>query len=626
MKSKRTFSVIADSSPDNDNHPIVCSKRLKPDNYNNKSSNLLSPIITESHEILQCHLFPFLDKPSLMSFILTCKCHCDIFERYVMRRSLNNVRLYYLNAEIVPRNDDHGEEDGRENQGKSVAMLGNILIPLLKNNDRVGAPDGGGEVMDHPYLRGLKNVPNADKVISANRSAPTLRSIRECNEWLQEVSSMEPKKFEQLLLGAITTNSASDGDEEDDGGGHGGDDKERNDVTSVASLLLSILFEWNRNNPERQQFFVAGGSVASVMFKDRWEETDVDIFVMENGGTPLESHSILRNLLLRFHEATVQHHLEYAVVKNRGTLNIVDKKERNAKIQFILRRVTNIENLMSFFDLDCCRFAFDGQQLYTIREGLRSLYLRCNLVPAEHIENGMYLMRAIKYGLRSIETYFYTLNPLPTEYYRLLDELSLFTVAKSHDKLRYSQCAEGNNSDDAGLYSPILPVIKWTSIREICEAGLQAFIKTELERPFETGYFAEECWSAFEKVNKKDPHMFAMSVVEVYERGDDDDPRSESNFFQDGYLDSHLRKKYCIFRCHKCRRCEFKPGYSPPEENDDDDEDDDDNEDLGDGDGDDKTEKGEESIRYTCESCAAAASTVAHQQEAEEEEEDPSEE
>jgi hypothetical protein len=86
---------------------------------------------------------------------------------------------------------------------------------------------------------------------------------------------------------------------------------------------------------------------------------------MENGRKPSESHRILRALLLKFDNEVEQTGTQFAIIKNNGTLNILPKDKNQFRIQFIPRRIFNVEELLTFFDLDSCRFAFDGINLFT---------------------------------------------------------------------------------------------------------------------------------------------------------------------------------------------------------------------------------------------------------------------
>jgi hypothetical protein len=62
---------------------------------------------------------------------------------------------------------------------------------------------------------------------------------------------------------------------------------------------------------------------------------------------------------------------------------------------------------MNFFDLDCCRFSFDENNVYTIAEGIRSMMLRTNILESYHERNQLYLKRACKYAVRYIDTWLF---------------------------------------------------------------------------------------------------------------------------------------------------------------------------------------------------------------------------
>jgi NAD(P)-dependent dehydrogenase (short-subunit alcohol dehydrogenase family) len=137
-------------------------------------------------------------------------------------------------------------------------------------------------------------------------------------------------------------------------------------IGATSKRIIETCLKANANNNNKCRFFIAGGSVIGTMVD--WEFGDSDIFVLENGESPQTVHQFLENTLLSLDKMDIG---KYVILKNNFTLNIIP--ENGKDIQFILRRVCNKEELLMFFDLDCCRFGFDEKGLFTTPEGLESL-------------------------------------------------------------------------------------------------------------------------------------------------------------------------------------------------------------------------------------------------------------
>ncbi|KAF0973885.1 hypothetical protein FDP41_007272 [Naegleria fowleri] len=199
------------------------------------------------------------------------------------------------------------------------------------------------------------------------------------------------------------------------------DHRFKNDILKeIAKILIyDCAFEHNKTTPTRERFVVAGGSILHALTGCGCG--DIDIFVMCNGEDEKTTVSqAVKSVLSKFEK--LSQHLTYNIMKSRTTINICSPEneidhqyqvsiDNHCNIQIVLLKFETIEELLVFFDLDCCRFAYDGFSLYTLLEGLRSLKYKLNILPLETSNGEINLKRAIKYGKRG----FFTLS-LPTHH------------------------------------------------------------------------------------------------------------------------------------------------------------------------------------------------------------------
>jgi hypothetical protein len=136
---------------------------------------------------------------------------------------------------------------------------------------------------------------------------------------------------------------------------------EKNDITK---FLIDVAFEMNKTM--KQKLVLAGGIMVSCLrgiddfLND--QQSDIDMFIIENGCPPEESQNILRNWLTtsenlyhqKFQKNVEMFQLpknyngyyygnksEYIILKNSGTISLFSNGQR--KFQIILRRITTIE-------------------------------------------------------------------------------------------------------------------------------------------------------------------------------------------------------------------------------------------------------------------------------------------
>jgi NAD(P)-dependent dehydrogenase (short-subunit alcohol dehydrogenase family) len=181
----------------------------------------------------------------------------------------------------------------------------------------------------------------------------------------------------------------------------------------IATQVLNAIFEINKKS--EQQFVVAGGSIFNALNRiDPWKLSpykahDIDIFLLDYGRPIEESEILVRSLL---EDLDNMSSTKYMISWFRTTINFHPKDYREPTIQFILHRRHSVEDLLCAFDLDCSRFAYDGEEVYTTREGIRALVNKKNFVASRHTDNCKYTDRVEKYEQRGYWTSFTTLHAL----------------------------------------------------------------------------------------------------------------------------------------------------------------------------------------------------------------------
>eukprot|EP01080_Neovahlkampfia_damariscottae_P008102 gene8102-12563_t len=323
----------------------------------------------------------------------------------------------------------------------------------------------------------------------------------------------------------------------------------------IGKYLIDVAFEMNKKM--KQKLVVAGGALFSVLrkrdhFLDENDEesipsrppADIDIFLIENGCDSSESEEIIKTWFLKVEEEYFKDHPQNAInvkkefealkkanlevetdddifvsVDDRNefiicrdinnTISIIPYDSR--KIQIILRKISSIEQLLVFFDLDCVRFAFDGEKLYSTREGIRSFIINKNIVPNLHKYNGMYFERSIQYGNRGIDTTFFNLHPLEH-----LDE-----NFKQTKYLPLKMAHESRNKEDGEGYYVVSPTLEYWQ-----------FLSMYFTHDYKLhGYTFEG--------------SLCLSFSELFKQ-------NAEKCFVEEYRDNHLFNKYLISRCYIC--------------------------------------------------------------------------
>jgi NAD(P)-dependent dehydrogenase (short-subunit alcohol dehydrogenase family) len=328
---------------------------------------------------------------------------------------------------------------------------------------------------------------------------------------------------------------------------------------NIGSHMLQKMFEHNRTH--KSKFVVAGGTIFNALYdmpasSDYYApqmRSDIDIFFMSYGASEKERTNALRELL----KSLDAFETKSIIAFYSNTINIMSKDYQD--IQIVLRDVYSIEELLILFDLDCCRFAYDGEKVYTTREGIRSLVTCTNIVPRRHRYNQMYYRRAIKYGQRAdITTIFHTLHPLDhlhgdifyqddyveneQEYskqnYPLVDDEDV-----DNDELQFwGTLYSGNAYDEDSEFYTSLNRLAYKDFAKIYKIGIDKWKGpdiAEYEGVASNETFISHMRDIDMNIAKKFTELFSMNA---------------SKLFTENYRDAHLMQKYCIVKCYLCNQ------------------------------------------------------------------------
>eukprot|EP00754_Rhynchopus_humris_P029970 Rhum_TRINITY_DN15246_c1_g1::Rhum_TRINITY_DN15246_c1_g1_i2::g.146078::m.146078 len=326
--------------------------------------------------------------------------------------------------------------------------------------------------------------------------------------------------------------------------------------------ILTALFDFNRRTDSRMRFIVAGGAAVGVLDVRFAGFGDIDVFVAHNGAPPEECHAALRGLLVGVGTKLVETFAEewtedaptmggYAIVKNASTMSVMaeanDASRTVPPLQFIFRRVTCMEELLCFFDLDCCRFGYDGRAVMTTSEGLRSLELRTNYCGLEHENKELYAKRTLKYFKRALQQTLYRfVHPLgylfpPKRFLAEARVKRVWPFKCNDDTLvtwvdrngvsrtnRFSDEAFEGGAEPAFYHA--LASLPFEAVATIAQVGIET-------------YCHKEVFNVHEAKEAAEGHVFALSFAWLY-------TLDRSCFYSGGYDKIHLSAKYNIVKCY----------------------------------------------------------------------------
>jgi len=325
--------------------------------------------------------------------------------------------------------------------------------------------------------------------------------------------------------------------------------------SDLASILMTCLWKHNLNNKE--QFILAGGFIMDCISTGTTNSGDIDIFCILNGQPADKCHASLRNLLFEFENMCKQKQLKYAIIKNDSCMNIYpyspgDEMGIGPKtIQIVLRRFDTIEELLVYFDIDICKFSFDGTRVLTTRDALLSATSYRCFAPKEHRFSGRYNGRAKKYFRRGFETFFLDLHPLD----QFLDPQYRSRLVFYHN-LNYAPVGRFKYNG-SGMYSIFNSMnVTYASVLSIRQTGVESYLNyhsyelgswnmLEIAKNGDQLSTQQKVELAIRRVTEEDIHYFCTTFRELY-------MKDVSLFLENYNFESHLRDKYNFWKCYMC--------------------------------------------------------------------------
>ena len=354
--------------------------------------------------------------------------------------------------------------------------------------------------------------------------------------------------------------------------------------SEVNYVILKLVFEWNarqrvlssRLNRHLCEFVLFSlFSAVSCSFPG-----DFDIFLVFNDSSSSEVNSFFRDFLSSLSAALLP--FPHVVARNNGVLMIFSKNNKKITVppvQFILRKVSCLEELLALFDLDACRFAYDGISLFTLMEGVRALSCKINVVNREHYAKKLYFRRAIKYNNKGFETLFMNFHPFFMYFNPKFGYKSAFSyVFEENDskppqkknwrarnpKYLYRNVRTDTSPSepfDVGLYTPVLENVTYEDVEELATVGIGNY-EWKCGDPEGFDYLDDgngiplRYRTGVKDFLEREHHIFTLGLNEFVRQ-------DLSMLITSPYYDDHLFEKYDFLRCYICnkfRKIDLWPG------------------------------------------------------------------
>lgn len=147
---------------------------------------------------------------------------------------------------------------------------------------------------------------------------------------------------------------------------------------------------------------VAGGVVSSILFNNDPGSSDIDIFFVDNG---IDVQTKVKHIIDTVKNNTKS---DIVLIKTKNTLTVYSDFP-NRQIQIVMRICRSVYELLTFFDLDSCCVAYNGERVLTVPRFIRCFKTRTNFVDYRKLENRVFRYRIEKYlkkGFNTILTFY----------------------------------------------------------------------------------------------------------------------------------------------------------------------------------------------------------------------------
>jgi len=188
-------------------------------------------------------------------------------------------------------------------------------------------------------------------------------------------------------------------------------------VSVVTRSFTEFVMEWNRKyehifgpNFDWSNMVVAGGSVLRCLLnkkyfpmeEEQYKNSDIDIFLTTKGLDITNIKQELNNVILRvLKQLAPVYGNDFLLSMSGEALSILPGNDKLPKIQIILRLYDDPVNVISFFDVDCCCWAYDGKHIYGNSRSIQAMAKGYNVFDASYYSPS-YAHRLLKYAQRGI--------------------------------------------------------------------------------------------------------------------------------------------------------------------------------------------------------------------------------
>jgi hypothetical protein len=354
--------------------------------------------------------------------------------------------------------------------------------------------------------------------------------------------------------------------------------------------MQCIDWMFSMNKGMKQKFVVAGGSIFKSLFMKKNENpeigclsnTDIDIFFISNGESEEKNDekfsklfSMIDSMIKEQGILTSEPTRKQCITLNNNVIQIHFKDSPD--MQFIMRKINTIEELFSMFDLDCCKFAYDGMRVYTMDEAIKSVYTKVNIVPKKLKYSYKLKERMWKYYDFGIRTIFINLHPfshLFTFAQHLENMKNYFHYSKKCDhgiifknplKEHLSDAKHGysdNSSTDDSLMYDSIARFTYGHLTNFISGGLYGliqYIKENCEYDLEF----RDCQLRMFLENLLKGKTNQLTALKAGYTFESISLTNVNDILQEWESNTYLEKKHCIHKCEKCNQYFINYGKTP---------------------------------------------------------------
>ena len=190
-----------------------------------------------------------------------------------------------------------------------------------------------------------------------------------------------------------------------------------NILSRLARVRLPCFIGWSQQELEsptpRMSWMVAGGSTLRCLLDPAespagfpgTSTSDIDIFFFG----PDDNHATAKILAKNIYDELAVNGEHWAINRTSKVINLFRfnnprwyRQTADVHVQIILHIFRSPAEILTGFDVDCCAFGFDGQQVYALPRAIRALECGYNIANPLHSwpNRATYELRLVKYACR----------------------------------------------------------------------------------------------------------------------------------------------------------------------------------------------------------------------------------